>query len=159
MDLDRLPELLVEPEADEHRHLAVHLQLAALAELLRVLDRQRVQPEADGQPVDRLVGRVLDVEPERLAGRVLDVQPERLAGRVLDVQLERLAGSEEPRQQGRRGFRHDLPRVIDPAAHRDRLSVPAPLILGSTPDFPMRLAVTHKGNVGRQPASAIPQIE
>jgi hypothetical protein len=38
-----------------------------LAELLGVLDRQRMQPQTGTEPVDDLIGRVLDVQPERLA--------------------------------------------------------------------------------------------
>ena len=55
-----LAQLLVEAEADEHGSVPVDLQLCALAELFRVLDRQQLQPEAGGQLVDDLVGRVLN---------------------------------------------------------------------------------------------------
>jgi hypothetical protein len=65
--LDGLAELLIEAEADEHGHIPVHLQPRALAELSGVLGRQRVQPQAGGQLVNDLVGRVLDVQPEGLA--------------------------------------------------------------------------------------------
>jgi hypothetical protein len=53
-----LAHLLVEPEADHHGHVAVDLQLRPLAELLGVLDRQRVQSQAGGELADDLGGRV-----------------------------------------------------------------------------------------------------
>src|SRR5215469_11578369 len=91
--LNRLAQLLVEPEADHHGDAAVDLQLPPLAELLGVLHRQRVQSQTGGEPVDDLVGRVLDVEPEGPA--ILDELPD----------------------ERRWGLLQDVGAVIDPAAH------------------------------------------
>ena len=52
MHFDGLAELVIQAEADEHGPVRVNLQLRALAELLGVLDRQRVQPKASGELVD-----------------------------------------------------------------------------------------------------------
>src|SRR5262249_44075940 len=91
-----------EPEADHHDHAAVDLQLPPLAELLGVLDRQRVQSQAGGEPVDDLVGRGLDVEPEGLAS--LDELPD-----------ERWWGPA-----------HNLGAMVGPATHGSPSACPAP---------------------------------
>jgi hypothetical protein len=64
--LDWLAQLLIEAEADEHGSVSVNTQLGTLTKLLRVPGRQRRQPQAAGEPVNDLVGGVLDVEPEGL---------------------------------------------------------------------------------------------
>jgi hypothetical protein len=90
---DRLVQLLIEAVADQQRPVPVNLQLGALAKLLGVLDRQRVQAQAGGQLVNDLVGRVLDIQPERLAR------------------------SNELHYQRRGGIPDDLAGVINPAPH------------------------------------------
>jgi hypothetical protein len=98
--LDGLAEMLVQAEAHEQGPVWVSLQPRALAELLGVLDRERVQPQPGGELVDDLVGRVLDVQPEGLA------RPDEL------------------RYQRRRRLPDHLARPINPAPHGSRLRHP-----------------------------------
>ncbi len=55
------------PVDDEERDLSVLLDLRPLAEVLGVLDRQRVEPEHVPQEAKLLLARPVDVEPEELA--------------------------------------------------------------------------------------------
>jgi hypothetical protein len=76
---DRLAELLIEAEPDEHDPVAVHLQLRALAKLSGVRHRQRGQPQQGGQLVNDLIGRILDIQPKGLA-RLNELRYQRLGG-------------------------------------------------------------------------------
>ena len=64
MHLDRLAELVIESEADKQRDVSVYLQLGALAKLPGALHPRWMQPQAHGEVVNNLIGRILDIEPE-----------------------------------------------------------------------------------------------
>ena len=62
------------PEDEQHR-VRVVVDLRALAELARVLERERMQPEQRARGLQRVRRRLLEIEPEELVVRAQRLDP------------------------------------------------------------------------------------
>src|SRR6185503_12479151 len=84
------------PEDDEEREVVVLLDLRALAELARVLQRERVQVEGLLQQLEVGLAGIVDVEPEEDA-----VAQPRLDALGVDIRLDGSPGVDQMAGQGR----------------------------------------------------------
>jgi hypothetical protein len=90
---------------DDEDEVVVLVQLRALAEVLRVFDRERVEPEFLTQELEVADVGVVQVEPEEVRRR--EQLPDRL---VVEVQLARAVVLEDSAGLGRSGRARDRTR-------------------------------------------------